>query len=69
MAALLPQHTQVTAIFCEEGGSCPKVDAASDDIAVSEGRTVVLAHVLRLETVAIVAMVTPGLWFPSRCSI
>lgn len=69
LSRLLIIHTEVMSIFCEEGGSCPKVDAASDDIAVSEGRTVVLAHVLRLETVTIVAVVTPGLWFPSRCSI
>lgn len=71
MAAILVslKHTEVMSIFCEEGGPRPKVDAAPDDIAVSEGGTVVLAHVLRLETVTVVAVVTPGLGFPSGCSI
>lgn len=69
LSCLLVIHTEVMSIFCEEGGPCPKVDAASDDIAVSEGRTVVLSHILGLETVTVVAVVTPGLWFPSGCSI
>lgn len=69
LSLLIIKLTKVMSIFREEGGPCPKVDAAADDIAVPEGGTVLLAHVLRLETVTVVAVVTPGLGFPSGCSI
>jgi hypothetical protein len=59
-------HTYVYAVFGEEGGAGAKVDSATDSVIWSILWPVCPSMLTGIKYLTVVAVVSPGFWFPTR---